>query len=125
MEVILGLPNLLLHDVMKASDHLALKGINARVLGIHTVKPIDKDAIINAASQTGGIITIEEHNKDGGLGSAVAEVCMDAEIFPKKFLRIGLDNVYSSLVGSQKYLKSCYKMDYKYIVKSALDIINY
>ena len=114
----------ILHDVMIACDHLALEGINARVLGIHTIKPIDKKAIISAASETGGIITIEEHNKDGGLGSAVAEVCMDEEIFPKKFSRIGLDNIYSSLVGSQNYLKSRYKMDHEFIVKTALDIIN-
>ena len=113
----------IMHDVMMACKDLAQKGIEVRVVGMHTLKPIDKNAIISAAIQTGGIITIEEHNKDGGLGSAVAEVCMDAEIFPKKFKRIGLNNVYSSIVGSQNYLKSRYKMDYKYIVKSVLSIL--
>ena len=114
----------ILHDVMIAYYELIRLGINARVLSMHTLKPIDKNAIIKAASQTGGIITIEEHNKDGGLGSAVAEVCMDAEVFPKKFSRIGLNNIYSSIVGSQKYLKSRYEMDSESIIKTVLVTLN-
>jgi transketolase C-terminal domain/subunit len=59
----------------------------------------------------------EEHNINGGLGSAVAEVCMDNGISPKAFLRIGLDDRYSSIVGSQDYLKAYYEMDSSAIVK--------
>ena len=79
--------------------------IRSRLVGMHSIKPIDVDEIKDSVQNTGGIVTIEEHNKDGGLGSAVSEVCMDLKMIPKKFLRIGLDNKFSSIVGSQQYLK--------------------
>ena len=101
----------ILNDVNIASVELKKLGINARVVGMHTIKPIDKDEIIDAATNTGGIVTVEEHNIDGGLGSAVSEICMDYGVIPKKFLRIGLNNEYSSIVGSQQYLRSRYQID--------------
>ena len=113
----------ILYDAQEAANNLLTLGIKARVLGIHTIKPIDSNEIISAAKETGGIITIEEHNKDGGLGSAVAEVCMDNYIFPRKFLRIGLENTYSSIVGSQQYLKSRYKMDSKAILEATVKLL--
>ena len=114
----------ILLDVMNATSELINLGYSIRVIGMHTIKPIDKDEIVLAATETGGIITVEEHNKDGGLGSAVAEVCLDAGVHPKKFLRISLNNKYSSVVGSQKYLKSFYKMSSESIVDSILNIFN-
>jgi len=107
----------ILRDTIQAAELLQELGIDAGVVSMHSIKPIDKDAIIAAANETGGIVTIEEHNIDGGLGSAVAEVCMDSGFIPKKFLRIGLDNQYSSIVGSQDYLKAHYQMDAIAIVK--------
>lgn len=110
----------ILKDVIDAAIKLNKNGINARVVGLHSLKPIDKNQILDAASKTGGIITIEEHNKDGGLGSAVAEVCMDNEAFPRIFLRIALNDSYSSIVGSQQYLKMRYKMDASSIYNQVL-----
>lgn len=107
----------ILQDAMQAANILKEQGVNASVISMHSIKPIDKNAIIDAANETGGIVTIEEHNIDGGLGSAVAEVCMDNGVTPKAFLRIGLNNQYSSIVGSQSYLKAYYKMDVNAIVK--------
>ena len=114
----------ILEDANNAALKLKKHGINSRVVGMHTIKPIDKNEIIDAAQNTGGIITIEEHNKDGGLGSAVCEVCMDNKVMPKKFLRVGLDNIYSSIVGSQKHLKKEYEMDCEAIVQKALELLN-
>ena len=114
----------ILHDVMNATTELIKLGFRVRVIGMHTIKPIDEEEVILAASQTGGIVTVEEHNKDCGLGSAISEVCMDSGVFPKKFLRIGLNNKYSSVVGSQKHLKSFYKMSCESIVESVLKILN-
>ena len=113
----------ILDDANIASMELKKLGINARVVGMHSIKPIDKDEIIDAAINTGGIVTIEEHNKDGGLGSAISEICMDNAVMPKKFLRIGLDNMYSSIVGSQQYLRSRYEMDSKAIIKKVLNLL--
>ena len=113
----------MLRDVVLAAELLQEQGIDAGVVSMHSVKLIDKSAIVTAANETGGIVTIEEHNLDGGLGSAVAEVCMDNGIVPKVFLRIGLNNRYSSVVGSQNYLKTYYKMDANAIVKRVLELI--
>ena len=77
---------------MEASKTLADKGINARVINIHTIKPLDKDIILKAATETGAIVTAEEHNIIGGLGSAVAEaVC---EGCPVPVVRLGVNDSY-------------------------------
>ena len=106
-----------------ASIELKKIGVEARVVGMHSVKPIDVEEIIDAVRNTGGLVSIEEHNKDGGLGSAISEVCMDLGIKPNKFLRIGLDNKYSSIVGSQQYLRQRYEMDSKAIIKKVLNLL--
>ena len=64
----------MVHKVLQAHGSLRKKGIDARVLNVHTIKPIDEGAIIEAAQKTGAIVTVEEHSIFGGLGSAVAEV---------------------------------------------------
>jgi transketolase len=113
----------ILRDVVQAAELLQKQGVDVSVVSMHSVKPIDKGAIATAANETGGIVTIEEHNLDGGLGSAVAEVCMDNGLSPKAFLRIGLNNRYSSVVGSQDYLKAHYEMDAGAIVKRVLELL--
>jgi len=107
----------ILRDTIQASELLKEHGIYTGVVSMHSIKPIDKDMIIAAVKETGGIVTIEEHNIDGGLGSAVAEVCMDNGFIPKKFLRIGINNKYSSIVGSQDYLKAHYQINTTAIFK--------
>ncbi|MBP3369953.1 MAG: transketolase family protein [Clostridia bacterium] len=77
---------------MKAADMLAEKNISARVINIHTIKPLDRDIILKAAAETGAIVTAEEHNIIGGLGSAVAEaVC---EGYPVPVVRVGINDSY-------------------------------
>ncbi len=73
---------------MEAAEMLAADGISARVINIHTIKPIDRDIIIKAAKETGAIVTAEEHNIIGGLGSAVTEVV--SEECPVPVLRVGV-----------------------------------
>jgi len=65
---------LMVSESLKAADVLSKEGIEARVINIHTIKPIDQESIIEAAKETGAIVTAEEHQINGGLGSAVAEV---------------------------------------------------
>jgi transketolase len=114
----------ILNETNIASFELKKLGVDVRVVGMHSIKPINKNEIIDAVVNTGGIVTIEEHNKDGGLGSAVSEVCMDNGVIPKKFLRIGLENMYSSIVGSQQYLRSRYEMDSEAIVSKVMKLVN-
>lgn len=80
----------MVHLALEAAETLESEGIHARVINIHTIKPLDKDIILKAASETGAIVTAEEHNIIGGLGSAVAEtVC---EGCPVPVLRVGVED---------------------------------
>ena len=83
---------LMVNEAMEASKALAEQGISARVINIHTIKPIDRDIIINAAKETGKIITVEEHSVIGGLGSAVSEVV--TETVPVPVVKIGVQDVF-------------------------------
>ncbi len=82
----------MVHLALEASDMLKEEGIDAGVINIHTVKPIDKEAIVKAAERSGAIVTAEEHNIIGGLGSAVAEVV--SESHPVPVLRVGVEDSY-------------------------------
>ena len=77
---------------IKASELLAAKDISARVINIHTIKPLDKEIILKAAAETGAIVTAEEHNIIGGLGSAVAEAVCEGT--PVPVLRVGTNDCY-------------------------------
>lgn len=83
---------LVVYEALKAVKALEEKGINARLINMHTIKPIDKDIIIKAAKETGKIITIEEHNIIGGLGEAVCSVT--SENCPVPVTRIGIEDTY-------------------------------
>jgi transketolase len=101
----------ILGEALVAADILAEQGIFCRVLSVHTIKPLGTDTLAAAASETGGIVSIEEHAVDGGLGGAIAEALMEAGAFPRFFLRMGLRNTFSSVVGSQQYLRKVYSLD--------------
>jgi len=108
----------ILQEAIEAASQLAVDGIRCRVLSMHTVKPLDYEAIDRAVSETAGIITIEENTVLGGLGSAVAEYCIEKDQRPGFFKRIGLEDTYPSVVGDQHYLRQHYKMDNKSIVET-------
>ncbi len=78
----------LIYNVLKAAEILEAEGIDARVLGMPTIKPIDKDAIEMASRETGAILTAEEHQITAGLGSAVAEVVVNTHPCPMTFVGI-------------------------------------
>lgn len=104
-------------EVMTAAARLAAEeGYECRVLSLHTLKPIDTEALIRAARETGGILTIEEHTVIGGLGGAVAEELLEAGAPPGFFRRLGLRAGFSSVVGSQGFLRGHYGLDAAAIV---------
>ncbi len=113
----------ILGDVVKAAERLQRNGISCRVLSVHTIKPLDRESIQRAARETGGIVTVEEHTVDGGLGSAVAETLLESGVFPGFFQRVGLRNGFSSVVGSQTYLRARYNIDTEAIVAAVLQQI--
>ena len=83
---------LMVYEALGAAKALELEGINARVINIHTIKPIDKDILVKAAKETGLLVTVEEHSTIGGLGSAVTEVL--SEEYPTKVVRIGMNDEF-------------------------------
>ena len=83
---------LMVHEALTAADLLKNEGINARVINIATIKPLDKEIILNAAKETGAIVTAEEHSIIGGLGSAVCELL--AEELPTPVVRVGTNDVF-------------------------------
>ena len=83
---------LMVSMALEAKEMLAEEGIDARVINIHTIKPIDKDILAKAAEETGALVTAEEHNIIGGLGAAVTEaIC---EICPVPVIRVGMNDTY-------------------------------
>ena len=101
----------LLHNTLQVAEILAQQGLKARVLSMHTVKPLDIEAVLAAARETKAIFTIEEHSVVGGLGGAVAELLMEECESPVRFKRIGLRDQFSSKIGDQDYLRAQYGLD--------------
>ncbi|MEC7881039.1 MAG: transketolase C-terminal domain-containing protein [Chloroflexota bacterium] len=114
----------ILEEALDASEKLAQKGIYCRVLSFHTIKPLDGEAIKKAIKETAGILTVEEHNLIGGLSSAVSEYCMLNQIHPKNFKSLALKDEYSSIVGSQKFLRKSYSLDSFTIVETINSLVN-
>ncbi len=104
-------------EVKDALSELSESSIVPSVYTFPTVKPIDKDAIVKLATTHETIITVEEHNLSGGFGSAVAEVLAELGGMKAKLVRIGLEDKYSCIVGSQKYLRKEYSIDSQTIIK--------
>jgi len=114
----------ILEQAVAAADQLAARGVQTRVLSMHTIKPLDTDAVLKAARETGAIATLEEHSILGGLGGAVAEVI--AEHAPRKipFTRIGMDSTFVSKAGDQKYLRDMFGLSAPAVVNRLLALMN-
>lgn len=106
-----------------AANQLNKKGISCRVISMHTLNPLDEDSILSAAEETGGIITIEEQTVQGGLGGAVAEICLEKGLPPKLFYRIGIRQAMTSVAGTQDYLRSVHDLNESSIVSRAVKLI--
>jgi transketolase len=105
---------------LNAAGLLAEQGISARVMNLFTVKPIDKDAIIACAKETGAIVTAENHNIINGLGSAVAEVLV--ENIPTPMERIGVQDLFGE-VGPEDYLRKRFELTEENIVKKVKKVL--
>ncbi|MCD4746468.1 MAG: transketolase family protein [Bacteroidales bacterium] len=110
----------LVWEALQAAYSLNKKGISVRVINMHTIKPIDEDIIIKAAKETGKIITAEEHQIFGGLGSAVAEVVVKHYPVPMDF--IGMNDSFGES-GKPDELMEKYKMTSKHIIEKANKLI--
>jgi len=94
---------LMVYEAIEAAKTLAQQGIEATVINIHTIKPIDKDIIIEAAKKTGLVLTVEEHSVIGGLGEAVCDVL--CENYPTKVVKIGVNDEFGHSGPAVELLK--------------------
>ena len=101
-------------EALKAQESLKEKGINVRVVDIHTIKPIDKEMIIKCAKETKKLVSIEDHNIIGGLGSAISEVL--TEEYPAKLTRLGINDTFGKSGKAEELMK--------YFGITAKDIVN-
>jgi len=107
---------------LQAAEVLASEGVSVRLLNMHTIKPIDEEAILNAAKETQGFVTIEEANISGGLGSAVNDIVSDKN--PKFVKKIGIPNDRFSVIGhSADELCDYFGISSSNIVKKAKEIL--
>ena len=101
-------------ETLAAAEKLAADGIDAKVINIHTIKPLDNELVIASAKETGKVVTIEEHSVIGGLGSAVCDVL--SENYPVKVLKIGVEDTFGES-GPAKELIKKYELDSEGIYK--------
>lgn len=109
----------IVYEVLKAAEELEKLNISVRLINTHTLKPIDKAAILKAAAETKAILTVEEHTVIGGLGSAVAQVIAENVKTAVKFKCLGLNDVFTSGYGSYDEMKEINGLSQAHIIKSA------
>ena len=90
-------------EALKAQEELKMKGVDVRVVDIHTIKPIDRDIIVKCAKETKRLISIEDHNIIGGLGSAISEVLTDE--YPVKLTRLGINDTFGKSGKATELMK--------------------
>lgn len=112
---------IMVYEALKAADMLAERGISARVLDMHTIKPLDIEAVEAAARECGAIVTAENHNVTGGLGAAVCEAL--AETVPVPVERVGVKESFGE-VGGQDYLQKRFGLTAEEISKAAIKCIS-
>ncbi|MFC0275049.1 transketolase family protein [Metabacillus herbersteinensis] len=111
---------IMLDESLKAVDELEKQGVSAELLHIHTIKPIDKEAIVASAAKTKNVITVEEHSIIGGLGSAVAEVLSESQ--PSKLRRIGINDRFG-VSGKMDELLDLFELRAHRIVSTANELL--
>ena len=120
-DVTIFVTGILVNEAMKAKDILMEKGVNAEVINIHTIKPLDSELVIQSARKTGRVFTVEEHSVIGGLGSAISE-CL-SENHPVKITRIGVNDMFG-MSGNANQLLEHYKLTAPHIADKILTEID-
>ncbi|MBI4282093.1 MAG: transketolase [Chloroflexi bacterium] len=106
-----------------AANRLLEQGISTRVLSMHTIKPLDADAVLAAARETSAVATIEEHSIIGGLGSAVAQVLAEADGPKVPFTTMGLQSAFAKVAGDQTYLRESSGLSIEAVTNRLLKLV--
>jgi transketolase len=92
-------------QALEAAEALKADGLDVRVVDMYSIKPVDKDLIIKTVKETHNIVVLEDHLMDGGLASTVADVFLDSGVYPKKFKRLGIPQVYAGFGSGEEQRK--------------------
>jgi len=112
----------MVEEALLAADDLDKNNISCKVVSMHTIKPIDNALIQDCVKNSKGIVSLEEGNITGGLGSAILEVCLKNGEFPLKMKTLGINDEYVSIVGSQEYLRDSVGISKRFIVNTILSM---
>ncbi len=113
-----------LRTAQAAAEALSVSGIEATILHMPTLKPLDVEAILDFAAPVQAVVTVEEHTVVGGLGSAVAEVIAEADFYtPRRFKRIGIPDAFPDEYGSQDSLMARYDITSDSIVSTVTQLL--
>lgn len=112
---------IMVSETLAAEKELQARGIDAEIINVHTIKPIDWAGIVASAKKTGAVLTVENHNVIGGLKSAVCEVLI--EECPVPLRSVGVEDEFGQ-VGKMPYLRECYNLRASDIVQKALEVLS-
>ena len=112
----------IVEEALLAADDLDKNNISCKVVSMHTIKPIDNALIQDCVKNSKGIVSLEEGNITGGLGSAILEACSKNGEFPLKMKTLGINDEYVSIVGSQEYLRDSVGISKRFIVNTILSM---
>ena len=92
-------------QALEAAEVLAGEGIKVRVIDMYSIKPVDRDLALKAVKETRNIVVLEDHLMDGGLASTIADLFLDSGVYPKKFKRLGIPQVYAGFGSGEEQRK--------------------
>jgi len=110
----------ILGRALEAEKALRASGVKVRVVSMYSIKPIDRQAVLKAAADTGRMLTLEEHSVIGGLGSAVGEILAESGLKGVAFARMGIPDVFAGKIGGQGYLLDSYGLSVSRITDNVL-----
>jgi transketolase len=123
-EVIIFVTGSIANDALSAANTLETKGYDVGIFSFPTVKPIDRELILSCLNMAKLIVTVEEHNILGGFGSAVAEVIAEAPPHRALFTRVGINDVFTSEIGTREYQKMFYSIDSAAIINKITTVLS-
>ncbi len=109
-------------EALGAADTLKKEGISTRVIDMYSIKPLDAELVFKAVKETGNILVLEDHLMEGGLASSIADALVDGGVFPAKFKRLGIPQVYAGF-GSGEAQRMKYGYDQRAVVASIKEMV--
>lgn len=112
----------ILREAYKAKDALSKENITVEIIDVHSIKPLDTDGILKLLPNRPVVITLEEHNRAGGLSYIISNLCISNSIMPRKFYSFCLDDLFPKIVGDQDFLLDHFNLTSRHLIKTIKSI---